>query len=391
MVAINPQKSPTGIETSKMDRLPAPQSGRSWLLASAILLALVGSGHAQSAIPPTVVLKGHTREVAALAFAPDGKTLASGGFDRTVRLWDPKTGALRSVFLVSKDAVLALAFSPDGKTLATAGEPARQSRRRPLPQHEPATIGLDTLPLTGDPTGTIRFWDIQGAPRAPMAVDGPGIAANDRFLGLSFSPDGKTLAAAGIFGAVALWDREPLHIRAVRRGDHLPFTAAVFTPDGTTLFASGWDGQIRTWDVASGQERPPLLGHTGWITSLAISPDGRTLATGGWDRTVRTWDVASGQTLATLWGHAAPVRTVAFRSDGLTLASAGLDQVVTLWDLTLNVPRAQLRGATGALNAVAFAPDGTTVAAAGEDGAIRLWVVSRPPPAPAPERTDTQK
>ncbi len=204
-------------------------------------------------------------------------------------------------------------------------------------------------------------------------------AARTSVLALAYSPDGKTLAAAGEGSAVVLRDVATGQVVARLSGHADAVAALTFSPEGTTLASAGYDGTVRLWDVAEGRERAVLKGHTNWVFALAFSPDGATLASAGHDKTVRLWKVADGSAWATLSGPTGSVRALAFSPGGETLASAGADRTLTLWDLATLTVRGTLEGHRGTIRALAFAPrpnPNGRLASAGEDGEIRLWDVA---------------
>jgi len=294
-------------------------------------------------------LSWHTGVVTSVTFSPDGKTLASGGRDGTIRLWDVETGQQVGEALSGHTAsvVTSVVFSPDGKRLASKGE-----------------------------DGTIRLWNVEeGQQLIEVLSENKVLIVNG-----AFSPDGKTLASEGEDGTIRLWDVETgQQIGEALSGHTGGVTSVVFSPDGKILVSEGGDGTIRLWDVEAGQQiGEALSGHTGGVTSVVFSPDGKRLASGSHDGTIRLWDVEAGQPIGeALSGNTGSVSSVAFSPDGKTLASGSYDQTIRLWDLETGQQIGEaLRGHTDVIYSVAFSPDGKTLASGSGDGTIRLWDVS---------------
>ena len=278
--------------------------------------------------------------VRSLSFSPDGKTLASGLSDGTIRIWDAQTDELLRTFIGHASGVENIAFHPDGKTLASSGR-------------------LD---------GTLRIWDADTGELLHTLTGHTGWIHN-----FSFSPDGKTLASASHDETLRIWDATTgahLHTLAGHTG---AVYSVSFHPNGKTIASVSEDATLRIWDAATGTYLRTLTRHTGWVESVSFRPDGRTLASGSRDEMVRIWDADTGELLHTLTGHTGHVNSVAFRPDGQVLASGSADHSVRFWDATTGEHLRTLTGHTGPVSSVAFNPDGRTLASGSLDGRIRIW------------------
>jgi WD40 repeat protein len=306
-------------------------------------------------------LTGHTGVVSAVAFAADGTTMATGGDDGTVVLWDvtDRTAPRRlGTPLDIDDHVSALAFTSDTHTLAAG-----------------TLAGTDTV------GGTVALWNVAD-PTHPHRL---GNLLTDRIGGVqsvAFSANGRTLAT-GSFGltdndVTILWDMadpaNPRRLGALSSGSGGNVSVA-FTVDGTTVATGSADGVVILWDVAD-PAGPRRLGtfrpaRSGTVQSVAFTADGHTLAVGDSTGTVTLWDVADRERPrrlgASLTGHTGAVEWVAFTADGRSLATGGNDGTVILWNVADRErhPRSfgeLLTGQTGERGSVAFTADGHTLA-----------------------------
>lgn len=314
--------------------------------------------------PQPIQQASHGNVVTSVAFAPNGETLASGSWDGTIQLWDVRGGRLktRRTLRGPWDEVEAIAYAPDGRTLAGLGTgwdgspfgavtlwDLGSGRKRPFlrVQGKLDAIAFSpdgaTLATAGADDPAVTLWDVATGRERCRLPDHRGPV-----WAVAFAPDGTTLAAAsGVVPAVAertpgealgevrLWDlTSPTpRPRAELVGHEYGIVSLAFSPDGAQLATGGFDRAAKLWGVAAGRELATLSGHNGWVAAVAFSPDGAILATGSHDHTIKLWDTATGQEITTLSGHSGNVYSVAFSPDGAVLASGSLDGSVRLWDV----------------------------------------------------------
>jgi WD40 repeat protein/outer membrane protein assembly factor BamB len=273
----------------------------------------------------------------ALAYSPDGQSLALATWSGNIKLIEPSSGKELATPTKHSDWACSVAFSPDGKLLASAGGNEFMATAKNYQR-----------------AAEVRVWDVAGG-----AERGRLVGHTSRVFAAAFSPDGATLATASADRTVRLWDVATMKERALLEGHGDAVSSVAYSSDGATLASASWDRTVKLWDAATLKERATLKGHDEEILALAISPDGRTMATAGADWTVRLWDLAAQEQRYVLNGHKGTVYAAVFSSDGRTLATGSGDETVRLWDVSTGTERQILRGHRSGVVAVSFSRDDT--------------------------------
>ncbi len=380
--------------------------------------------------PATFVhaFSGHRADVNAIAVSADGRLLASGGNDESVKLWDLGMKTLLSTFPEPRARILSLDFSPDGRLLACGDsdggvhllDPGQKKLMTTLRGHDQVVFsvrfsGDGRLLASGSGDRSVVLWDVPGR-RMLHRLTGHADSVN----AVSFAPDGRVLASASLDRTVRLWDvGGPARKATLTAAMPAAFTSLAFSPDGRILAGGDDQRAITLWDPGRAAPLGTLVVPGGPVASLAFSPDGRQLASSTTDRRVLLWNlpgklgavltatdapssnstvvftrdgrhlVTGGDADVRLWarsvdrpisvfsGHEEQVFSVSISPDGRRMASCGQDRTVRLWDIPSGRPIAIFSGHQLEVWSVVFSPDGKFLATGGRDRTVRVWDIER--------------
>jgi WD40 repeat protein len=266
-------------------------------------------------------LTGHSNVIQSVAISADGKTVASGSSDKTIKIWHLDTGELRHTLTGHSKCVHSVAISPDGQMLASCGDQ------------------------------TVKIWNLNTGQLLRTLTHLKSVSS------VAISPDGQTLVSGGN-KTIKIWN---LHTEEWPRtiSEDLGYVCStVISPDGQTLASGSTDQTIKIWNLNTGQLLHTLSGHYDNVSCLAINPDGQTLVSGSFDKTIQLWDLNTGELIRTLF-----YQTLAISSYG----------VINILDLLTGEQVFTLCELSGWVNSIAISLDGKTLAAGGSDATIKVW------------------
>lgn len=283
---------------------------------------------------------GNSRIIYSVAFSPDGKFIASGGVDNTLKLWSLEGGSAVKTFKGHRNFVNSVAFSPDGRKLASASE-----------------------------DGTVKIWDIESG-SCLNTLKGH----QDSVWSVAFFPDGERLASGSTDGTLKLWQasaRTPYKTIGSRSG--YVYSVSI-SSDGKYLASGGAGRSLKVWDAETGARKLTLEGHSGAVNSVAFSRTGEYLVSGSDDGSVKVWRISDGVCLKTFNASRQPVLAVAYSPDGAFVFAGGSDRAISAWNASQGTLVRTFQGHSGSVKSLALSPDGKYLASGSFDKTIKLWL-----------------
>jgi len=279
-----------------------------------------------------------------------GERIASGGADKTVKVWGATNGSNALIYTQHTDHVNTVAWSPDGSKIASGG--------------------TDNVVLVWDASNGKTLLSYKG-----HQSNSSGIAC------VAWSPDGRSIASCGGDGTVQVWDAVSGHIITTYKG-HFGQDNSVNTvytlswsPDGTRIASGAADRTVKVWDASNGKTLLSYEKHNNDVSSVAWSPDGKSIASASADKTVQVWDPAGNyqQSNFTYSGHTDVLYKIAWSSDGQYIASASADTTVQIWSPVNGAKSYIYKRHSKQVFAVAWAEDSHRVTSGGDDTTVQVW------------------
>jgi WD40 repeat protein/formylglycine-generating enzyme required for sulfatase activity len=297
--------------------------------------------------------------VTSISYSPDGKKVASGSDDYSIKIWDAETGKELQTLTGHTENIYSVSFSPDGKRLLSSSGDSDGDDKNTDANH-------------------LKMWDLNTGKELAILNKQKGSV-----YAATFSSDGKKIASGSWDNSIKIWDAETGKELQTLKGHTSFVTSVSFSPDGKKIASGSWDNSIKIWDAETGKELQTLTGHTEEITSVSFSPNGKKIASGSWDNSIKIWDAETGKELQTLKGYTSFKTSVSFSPDGKRLLSSSGDpdgsvpnetNHLKMWDLsTGNELVGLFNKQKGFVTASTFSPDGKKIVSAGEDGNIKIW------------------
>ena len=335
-------------------------------------------------------IDGHTSLITSVSFSPDGKTIASGSRDKTIKLWNTINGKLLTTIddkkYGHKDFINHVNFSPNGKTIASASKDKtvklwnirdvnNVKLIKEFNQHKDSVWYVTFSPngkfiASASRDKSIKVWNSKGIELETFE------GHTDVVSSVSFNADNQTIASGSVDGTIRIWQSQRYKTTSLPKillGHNKGVYDVSFSPDGTMIASGSEDGTIKLWQYLNSRLIKTIPGNGSPVYGISFSPDGNTIASAHKNKTVNIWKTSDGKLLLKLRGHDDEVNKVKFSHDGKTIATASRDATVKIWNSTNGNLIHTLKGHKGEVFAVSFSPDNQTIVSGSRDKTVKIW------------------
>ena len=326
-------------------------------------------------------LPGHEGGVTALTLANSGRYLISGGTDRTVRVWNIKSGKAIQTLRGHEGWVTDVSVSKEGSNIVSASldgtigvwSLANGEHVRSLKGHKDWVRSARVTPnghfvVSGSDDTSIKIWYLQRG--QPIST----LKGHDTFVNTIAISSNNRLALSGAdSGLIRVWDIELDQEMGAFKGHEDAVNAVEFTPNDELAVSGSADGTARVWRISDGQTLRTMSGHSGPINDVCITPNGRYVLTVSDDHNVRMWELESGLPMATLRGHTAAVQSVTVSPEGRFAFTGSMDGTIRVWDLTKAPYTTDEEAHAGRITAVDVSHNSGFAVSSSVDGTIKVW------------------
>ncbi len=282
---------------------------------------------------------GHKNSVESVSFSPCGQFIVSGSSDRTIKLWDVKTGKEIREFTGHEFSVISVSFSFCGQFI-----------------------------VSGSSDRTIKLWDVKTGKEIQEFTGHKGSVNS-----VSFSSCGQFIVSGSSDRTIKLWDVKTGKALQEFTGYKAHVFSVSFSPCGQFIVSGSDDSTIKLWDVKTGKELREFTGHKGSVLSVSFSSYGQFIVSGSIDRTIKLWDVKTGKEVEEFTRHKGPVWSVSFSSCGQFIVSGSFYGTIKLWDVKTGIEIRELKGDGNWIDIIGFSKDGTKVFSKDIINTTRAW------------------
>jgi WD40 repeat protein len=351
-----------------------------------LLLAMISlQGNAQEAMPVPVVktFPGHTEAIYSVSISPDGKLLATGSFDKSIKLFDLATGKLIRTYSGTtghQSLVLSVAFSKDGFSLASGGSdnsakiwdvPLAVAMKDFVHPDSVAAVSLPTdgkFVASGSKDGTVKIWNPVDGKQLFNLVAHPGGT-----LGVAVAPNGQSVVSVGKDQTLKFWTPVDGKQTGQFVAHSKPITGVGIFPGNNGAFTVSEDGTLKTWQLPAIATKS-LATLTTPITAMTLSNDDSLLLAAGTDKSLKLLNAGTGQLVKDLAPAPAPVKSLLFGPNATSIAGT-TDGKLCFWNQNDGKLLATIQAHSAEVTGLVLHPNGTQFVSSGGDGLTRIWTI----------------